>query len=300
MRELTYIKSAVRRRLDEFGGAVKVSPPSLSRNKQLIFLCGANSAPGTPSPRREALKKYIQGISGDYSVIYAESVFNELIKVGHLKNALDLEHEISDIADKIIIVLESESAFCELGAFAHQALRKKLIVINDSQFREGQSFINTGPLAAMAEVKSPTLWYPMSNIRSKVDGIGAVFFELKEALSVKPRKSTLKTDFSELNTDKSSLYFIHDLVLFAGAISYKELVQILVTLFGDKRYDLLHRLLGILRAAGLITNYMVEKNRIYRTVGRTPFLSYASDTNALMSTFRSTLIKSYPERFSLG
>ena len=62
---------------------------------------------------------------------------------------MSLEHQITAIADKIVIVLESESALCELGAFTHKDLRKKLVVINDSRFRASESFINTGPIAAL-------------------------------------------------------------------------------------------------------------------------------------------------------
>lgn len=135
----------------------------------------SQSGPGEPSERRKAIKRFVESISTEYRVIYAEGVFNELTKLGHGMNSLDLEHEISAIADRILIVLESPSAFCELGAFAHKTLREKLIIVNDSQFEGSKSFIDTGPLAAARECKSPILWYPMAKDGVwKTDGIGAV------------------------------------------------------------------------------------------------------------------------------
>ncbi|MCE2745440.1 MAG: retron St85 family effector protein [Burkholderiales bacterium] len=303
MREFIHKNSAIGKRITEFGLACMASPPYLSRNKQLIFLCGANRAPDLPSYRREAIKRYIQNISENNSVIYAESVLNELIKIGHQKNALDLEHDISDLADKIIIVLESESTFCELGAFAHPKLREKLIVINNSKFKGSESFINTGPIAAMREVKSPVLWYPMSDsIRSTVDGIGATFAELKQALIPPSRKTSplAREEISQLKIDRASLYFVHDLVFFAGPITNGELVDFLKTAFGEKSYDPLSRLLGILRAGGLINSNLISDNKwIYRTVSKLPFLDYKTNTSSLMSTCRHFHLKNNPERFSL-
>lgn len=186
IRALNHHNSAVGARVRKFGLVTKASPTLLSRTNQLMFLCGANRAAGVPSARREAIKRFIESISPEFRVIYAEGVFDELAKIGHSTNVLDLEHEISDIADKILIVLESPSAFCELGAFAHQRLREKLVIINDSAFKAQQSFINAGPIAAALEVDAPVLWYPMTaDGVHKVDGIGATFKSLKEAVQGK-------------------------------------------------------------------------------------------------------------------
>lgn len=294
-------KSTTGIRLSKFGAALRAAPPSLSRAKQLIFLCGANRPGGGPSARRQALKKFILSVSNVYSVIYAEGIFNELQKLGHKKNVLDLEHEISDIADRVVIVLESESAFCELGAFAHAALRQKLIVVNDSNFRQSQSFINTGPLAAVDEAKSPILWYPMSpsGIHT-LDGIGATFPELKTALQFKPPPSEPIThnSLSQLGMNKISLYFIHDLVYFLGPINHKELVQTLEFLFGNQNFDPLKNLLGVLREGRLIhTKQVQEKEWVYRPISPEPFLKYRENTSGLLSSFRTYHLKNNPTRF---
>lgn len=299
-RKITYEKSAIGNRLKKFGLALRVSPPSISRANRLFFLCGANRSRGLPSARREAIKRFVEGLSSEYRVIYAEGIFNELAKLSSSKNVLDLEHEISLIADKILIVLESVSAFCELGAFAHKSLREKLIVINNSQFRESNSFINTGPIAAAVEAKSPVLWYPMAESGlDKLDGIGATFHSLKAAINGKSTKGSVhvSSDISILSPNKESLYFIHDLVLFTGPITYQELISILIEAFGKKSYDMLSKLLGILREARLITCSEVGKIRVYQAVGLDPFLRYKANVSALTASFRIFHLKTNPQRF---
>lgn len=300
-RNVQYEKSATGIRLRKFGLALAASRPSLSRASQLIFLCGANRAEGGPSARREAIKRFVEGLSPDNRVLYAEGVFQELSKIGHNKNVLDLEHEISAIADKIVIILESPSAFCELGAFAHPTLRKKLIVINDQQFRKAESFINTGPVAALTEADSPVLWYPMTKDGVwNLDGIGATFSALKAAVT--PRVTTgvarISANVSDLGADKTSLYFVHDLVLFTGPISYDELISVLIAAFGDKPYDMLKRLLGVLRAAGLVQSYMVDGVWLYRSKSVDAYLTYGANVSSLIATFRRYHLRLSPKRFA--
>lgn len=295
--------SAASRKLDRFGRALLRHRPRLSRADQLIFLCGANKPDGTPSARRQAIKNFVDTKLGETSrVVYAEGVFNELKKTGNKGNVLDLEHEISEIADKIIIVLESESAFCELGAFAHPKLRNKLIVVNDQRYQASTSFINTGPLAALKEAKSAVLWYPMQDDGGIwIDSIGLIYKDLEECLHTHPfsRTEPLEVDLGSLRIDKASLYLVHDLVLFTGPATYDELIQVLVRLYGARRYDALKKLLGILKAAGLLHSRHVEGVWVYSTTNANPYLLYQSASEeSLTAAFRSFHLKVNSSRFA--
>jgi len=304
MSTLLHNKSATGIRLEKFGLALKASPPLLLRSRQLIFLCGANQSENLPSARITALKAFIQKNSATSTVIYAEGVFGELRKYGSQKNALDLEHRIAKIADKVIIVLESPSSYCELGAFAHETLRKKLIVVNDSQFKLSESFINLGPIAAAREVKSPVIWYPMSkNGITVLDGIGSAFPEILRAVDHKSRVGgpVEYALLSSLEIDKSCLYFIHDLVLLAGPVSHGEIILILKRIFGDKEFDTLKSLLGVLRESKLVTILeMKDGARIYSASTPDLFLQYRADVNALMAAFRTYHLKANSDRFKHG
>jgi hypothetical protein len=62
-------------------------------------------------------------------------------------NALQMEEALADLADSLVIVVESPGAFAELGAFSLvDRLRRKLLLILDNEYEEDQSFINTGPV----------------------------------------------------------------------------------------------------------------------------------------------------------
>lgn len=304
MSTLLHNKSATGIRLKNFGLALSASPPLLQRSRQLIFLCGANQSENNPSARRTALKTFIQTNAPSSTVIYAEGVFNELRRYGRQKNVLDLEHKIAKIADKVIIVLESPSAYCEFGAFAHETLRRKLIVVNDSQFKRSESFINLGPIAAVEEVKSPVIWYPMSaNGVTVLDGIGATFPEILRAID-HPSTVGIPVDYSVLSSleiDKSCLYFVHDLVLLAGPVSHDEIITILIYIFGKKNFDTLKSLLGVLRESKLVSARKIKEDVwIYSASTTDFFLKHRVDVNALMAAFRAHHLKANAERFKNG
>lgn len=300
MRNLVHEKSAVGARLAKFGAALQTSPPSLSKAKLLIFLCGA-SVDSLPSPRRQAVQKYIHSISASHTVLYAEGIFSELVRHGQRKNILDLEHEISEIADRILIILESESAFCELGAFSAHSLRQKLVVVNSTHHKATESFINHGPIAATEEAKGAVLWYPMvSSPKKDLDGIGAIYPQLKELLTHKaPRGERISFEtLSALSMSKYSLYFVHDLVLLSGPVSYEELVAILKLLFPLARsFDPLKSLLGVLKESGLVRSYQIDGKWVVRASHPEFFLKYWFDLDPLMATFRTYHLKSHPERY---
>lgn len=296
-------KNGIGIRVKKFGLAITASPPLLDRTSQLVFLCGANDkASGKPSARREAIKIFVEKLSPNYKVIYAEGVFTEITKMGQTKNVLDLEQEISAISDKILIVLESPSAFCELGAFSHQTIREKLIIINNSEFRGEDSFINLGPIAAAEEAKAHVIWYPMMQDGIyHIDGIGTSFNDLKKAIELNfaNRGVRVSGDISKLEAKKESLYFIHDLVLFTGPISKNELINFMIVAFGKKSYDILSRLLGILCSAGFLRSFEAAGSLVYESSIGIPFFKLNFKVSGLIATFRNFHLRNNPSRFEL-
>ena len=212
---------------------------------------------------------------------------------------LDIEHEITQFADHIILVLESPSSFAELGAFSHNELRKKLIIINNSDFMSSESFINLGPLKAIEESsgKENIIYYKMSDDGVyRLDSIGDIFSSLYNLLKdpIKGRSTPLTLDdcnpASKFN--KHSAMFVHDLIYFTGPINHKELAEITRQLFGDNDFKLKEHI-AILGAYG-----SVHRNSagLYRSQRGQPYYVYKYDVNKLISTFRNYLLKSYPER----
>ena len=64
---------------------------------------------------------------------------------GHKGNILDVENLISDFSDYILIILGAPSAFTGAWGIFSRQLKKKLVVINNLEFKE-ESFINLGPI----------------------------------------------------------------------------------------------------------------------------------------------------------
>ena len=135
---------------------------------RFVFLCGANKKKDEISERRKALLDFASKNLPHNKFFLAEKVFHFLSKEGHRGNLIDIENQISKFSDHILIVLESNSSFAELGAFSHKELRKKLIVINDKKYESAESFVNLGPIKAIEEVSGKA---NILNYNMREDGI---------------------------------------------------------------------------------------------------------------------------------
>lgn len=272
-------------------------PPTLAR---FVFLCGANKSKDEISERRTALMEFSSKHLPNTYFFLAERMFTTLQEEGHKENLLDVEHLISDFSDYVLIVLESPSAFAELGAFSHRTLRDKLIVINDEKFKDEVSFINLGPIKAIKESAGPEriMCYKMSDdgIWTK-DAIGDTFYNIYK-LFKKPLKSHAKSaKFETLHPgrsfDKYSAMFLHDLVFLSGPLSHKEVIELLLRLFGKSNFNNVSHLLAILCAFGSI-----ERNDkgLYRSRMTECYYQYKFDLSPFISVFRNYTLKKYPER----
>lgn len=270
---------------------------------EFVFLCGANENASNISARRRALMKFAQTQLTDVQFFLAENVFSTLKKEEHEGNLLDIEDRIAEFADKIIIILESESAFTELGAFSHEKLRNKLIIINNSKFIDSKSFINMGPIKAIEETsgKDRIIYYKMREDGiHKIDSIGNVYAPLYEILTKRhQRRSSSITPISlddcnpGINFNKNSAMMVHDLIYFSGPILHKELVEVLKLIFGEEYDFKLQEHAALLVAINSLTR---TNDNWYRSILRKPYYLYKFDINSLISTFRNYMLKFYPER----
>ena len=272
-------------------------PKSLTK---FIFLCGANKDATSISERRKALIDFSKKQLPHTQFFLAEKMFATMQAEGHKGNILDVEGQMSDFADHIVIVLESNSTFAELGAFSNNLiLRKKLIVINDSKYVNEQSFVNFGPIRAIQEVtgRDNIIHYAMhkDGVHQK-DTIGDVFGKLykllKDPIITKPLPVGLHECNPASRFDKHSAMFVHDLIYFSGPILHIELIEILKQIFGDQNFKLKEHV-AILTAFG-----SVKRNDagLYKSENSKPYYEYRFDTNFLVSTFRNYMLKSCPER----
>ncbi len=294
-------KKLIHKRVDALQRAINNSRVYLPADiSKFVFLCGANKTPKEISERRKALIEFSKANLPHTHFFLAEKMFSTLKDEGHKGNILDVENLISDFSDYILIILESPSAFTELGAFSHDKLRSKLVVINDLEFKKEESFINLGPIKAIEERsgKERIVYYKMSkNGVTNRDAIGDTFHQIYE-LFKDPIKSTGKSaDLDSLNPaknfDKKSAMFVHDLIYLSGPILHKELIELLKLIFGNDNYNKVTHLLAILTSFESI-----ERNEkgLYRSKLNELYYDFRFDTAKYISTFRNYTLKDYPER----
>jgi hypothetical protein len=290
----------LRGKFDEFLAALNKGRFSIRKDFSLIFLCGANQSELIPSARRSFIKHAIELHMPHTRIVYAEKVMEELAKHGLTKNLLDIEHKILSIADWVLIVLESYSSFCELGAFADKISRKKLIVINDDNFRSQKSFINMGPLQAIAEDVSAehVLWYPMNpDGIFNVDAIGQTLPGLLNIISGRKIRPKLKKEnFLPNNINQDALFFLHDIIYLCGPITHSEMIMIYKEIFGKNSFDEVKELRGVLHASGILDVKDVEGNHSYMSKKSETFIDFGSSANDLMTVFRRYHMKFNPQR----
>jgi hypothetical protein len=258
---------------------------------QFVFLCGANIDKDTPSQRRKILLDFASKNLPYAKLFLAESIFKIIDAEGGKSNLLDIENDLSDFADYVVLILESESTFCELGAFSvNNKLRKKLVVINDSQHIGKPSFINLGPIKAIQEMSSGNNILPYKmDIDGKIhgDGIGDIFHKLHALIHKEPAKR--RTRVKEFNPNqhftKDSIRFIHDLIYFMGPIYQAELSRVIKILFHPEKEKQLLKHLGMLSATDQINH---SRKNLYYSVFNKPFFEYESyDTHKLIASFKN-------------
>jgi hypothetical protein len=222
-----------------------------------VFLCGANRQDGGISARRAALERFLQKEHPEVRTIVAENFMRFLEQRTKKQNLYDIERTISNFADVIVIVLESNSAFTELGAFATRELRKKIFVINDEKFKSSLSFINLGPITAINDVSPDGVaWYKMSDdgIESG-DAIGSVFPEISSAIRNRLPDSEL-LDMAKLKPvgelNRWAFSFCHDIIFSSRKIRSAELISVYNFLYGKSNFDAVKIYNALLIAVGFV------------------------------------------------
>ncbi len=294
-------KQLLRERVESLKKGINSSKVLMPSNvSKFVFLCGANKSLHEISERRKALIDFSRVNLPHTHFFLAEKMFKTLKEEGHKGNILDVENLISDFSDNILIILESPSSFTELGAFSHDKLRNKLVVINNSLFKNEESFINLGPIKAIEESsgKGHIIYYKMNpDGVHKRDAIGDTFHSIYEIFKDPIKVSNKAVDLDSLNPaknfDKRSAMFLHDLIYLSGPILHKELIEILKIIFGSESFNKVAHLLAILSSFESIER---NSSGLYKSKHNKTFYEFKFDTFKYISTFRNCTLKNYPER----
>lgn len=211
----------------------------LEKDSFIVFVCGANPRDGSLTAR-DTILAHARRHWSDLHFFRAEDALRALREEDPVDDLLTYESDLARYADCILIIIESEGVIAELGAFAQdQRLVRILLAVNDSEFRHEPSFIREGPLKKISRKSRFG-----STIHANLEGCLTVAPIIEQRLrAVTPKRghrlNFLEDDFKLLLTGgKERLLLLLDLVALMFPIKYKELIQLLVKLFGDRPYNI--------------------------------------------------------------
>jgi len=217
----------------------------LKADSVLVFVCGARPSEDHLGARDRFLD-YAKTQLSQFAFFRAEDVVSEIADL------LSLEDRLARFSDCIILILEGESTFAELGAFSlSEGLSRKLLVINDAQYRNSGSFIARGPIAKADKDSDfgPAIYTSLTAITRCIP-------EVERQLGKIERKRGFTVDLSSYSAfsrakPKHRLLFLHDLVLLFSPIRHRELIEVLKYLFGDNDFEIRVEI-SLLEAIGLL------------------------------------------------
>jgi hypothetical protein len=194
------------------------------RIKKVVFLCG-----GYQSPRRDALSQYLERNTDDTLVFYAEAVWAVIATGVPTTNALAVEEKLAQLADIVIIFVESPGTFAEIGAFAlSDPLRAKLLPILDQSFKANESFLTSGPVRWIDKDSkfAPPVWTDFDKVLVAADAI-------ENRLARIPRGRPASMNATDLmNSPKHLLFFVCDLIGVFGPCPIEHVSDTMVELLG--------------------------------------------------------------------
>lgn len=205
---------------------VEFLKPSIQRivylipKNRFIFLCGS----AKKEAARYVFMNYVLKHHIEYIPILAENFFG--MEDDGIVDLLSVENEIADISDCVLVFLESESCFAELGAFSNTNICKKMLVVNQKKYSESPSFINLGPIAKVtreSDFENPVI----CNFSSSLQVADTILQRIEKGTPQKRKRIERLSsgDFSITNS-QLKLSFILEILSLATPIKKKELVNI--------------------------------------------------------------------------
>lgn len=168
----------------------------------IVLLCGGKvnfkASANDPDPPQASLRHAISNTHTAFETFRPE----EITSWHHdavFKDLMSFELELASICSLVVIILESEGALVELGAFSQSPeLSEKIVAICPSQFKSATSFINLGILRFISE-KAPTNvrsypWEPTRPIDIAHEVISDVAADIQQELDKLPQSQVLKVD----------------------------------------------------------------------------------------------------------
>ena len=218
----------------------------------VVFLCG-----GMESSRRDRLSQYLANSHPECLVFYAERAWEVIALHDPSENALAVEKKLAQLADIVIVIVESPGTFAEIGAFTiSQPLRKKLLPILDLTHRHGSSFLETGPIRWVDQdsLFRPSIWGDHTRILEVVE-------DLEERLKRIPVARARRVP-NLVASPKHFLFFLCDLVSVFGPCPRHHIEFFVQRLLQGSANDVA-LMLGLGKALGLLSSLSLDDRELF-------------------------------------
>ena len=168
----------------------------------IVLLCGgkvnSKNHADDPTPPVASLRHAIVDSHTSFEVFRPEEITGWQSD-GVFKDLMSFERELASICSLVVIILESEGALVELGAFSQLAeLSDKIIAICTSKHVTKKSFINLGILRFISEKKRTSVksypWEEKNPSSITAEVINDATSDIKEELSKLPKSQVFKSD----------------------------------------------------------------------------------------------------------
>lgn len=269
--------------------------PFVVRDSDIVFLCGGRT---DADNMRTRFYEYAKHNLPKFRIFLAERAFEDYRKhVQHeIKNLAEFEDVIAAISTCVILFPESPGSFAELGYFANSGdIKRKLLIVNNSEFQGDDSFIALGPVRL---VDKRSKFQPTIQIEYRAE---PDFVTISKRLDSRIGPHNRRSRFSSVSYDemtlKEKLYVVFEIVRIFQVLTFEGVHYAFRSIWKHARKKELTLLLSILVAS----NYVARKSEHedhYFCVSRSDysFLHFDSlDINSLMLQVVDIYESSFPE-----
>jgi hypothetical protein len=199
-------------------------------NTPIVLLCGgkveSKLRPDDPDPPVRSLRHAIANSSTTFEVFRPEEI-TSWQSDGIFKNLMSFELELASICSLVVIILESEGALVELGAFSQlPELSKKIIAVCPEKYRDATSFVNLGILRFISAAQSENVksypWEPEYPNLISQDVINDSISDIHEELKKIPQSQVFK-----VNQRSHTIVLICELLKIFTALKETEILEYL-------------------------------------------------------------------------
>jgi len=250
----------------------------LVRTKHIFFICGGQASPG-----RDFLKLILEKKLSDTStVFYAEEVWEE--QEPDEIDALEMETILADIADCLVLIVESPGTFAELGAFsATPKVKHKLLILMDKRYQHEKSFINLGPVSSYMRDKK-CKFSPI--IHTDLSVLSDCYEEFVGRLSSLPMP---RADNQSALTENSKklLYLTTELIALLGPLAQADIVSSIRDFDSALARKNIILIVGLAKSLGLVRTFRYKnKTYYYRSLNQPDPTHYDKKVNYQLSRIR--------------